>query len=173
MTPSCRILSKLLLQPSFEFTESIDNKKNKFWSQGAPANRPPIWVFQVKKQHFLINSRIRNFFFIIIFGGARSPGGVRLSIRPVWSLTLPVIFESPQWGMFSVSQGTFRMLYLYSNVNLRLKFWPASHNLFSNDFLCGVTPDKIKEFLKSSCFLDLNGRLFYHMINIRNIYSGN
>ena len=48
-----------------------------------------------KSYIFLINSRIPKFFFIIIFGCARSPGGVRLSIRPVWSLTLPVVFEIP------------------------------------------------------------------------------
>ena len=67
MTPSCQISSNILLQPSLNFTESIDYKKNFF-----------------------------DFFFIIIFGGDRSPGGVRFLIRSVWSLALPVIFEIPQ-----------------------------------------------------------------------------
>ena len=105
MTPSGQIFSKLLFHPSLECTESVDNKKNQFWPLGAPANRPPIWVFQLKKLHFLKNSRIQKFFFIIIFGGAWSPGGVRLSIRPVWSLTLPVIFEIPHCG-FAASFAT-------------------------------------------------------------------
>ena len=69
MTPGFQILSKLLFHPRLKFTELIDGKQNKFWQQGTPANRPPIWVFQLKKQHFLINSRIQKFFFIIIFGG--------------------------------------------------------------------------------------------------------
>ena len=52
MTPSRRILSKLLFQRSLKLTESIDYKQNKFWSQGAPANCPQIWVFQLKNSIF-------------------------------------------------------------------------------------------------------------------------
>ena len=96
MTPSRRILSKLLFQRSLKLTESIDYKQNKFWSQGRQQTAPKF-EFSNKKTAFLINSRIQKFSLIIIFGGAWSPGGVRLSIRPVWSLTLPVMFEILQY----------------------------------------------------------------------------
>ena len=67
ITLSCQILSTLLFHPSLKFIESIDYEKIILVTKGA-------------SKHFLINSKIKTSFFII-FGGARSPDGVRFSIR--------------------------------------------------------------------------------------------
>ena len=64
---------------------------------------------------------------IIIFGGGRSPGGVRLSIRWVWSLTLPVIFEIPHSRILNLAQHRSKATWQNSTLGKDLT-WVSDRN---------------------------------------------
>ena len=95
--PRCNILWRnTFFTQAYRSTKRL-KEKNSFSTFLYKLHAPQNLTLHVENLHFLKISRIRNFFFNIIFRGALSPGGVRFPISPMWSFGLPPNFESPHY----------------------------------------------------------------------------